>query len=54
MMKSVSGCERSRTQRNAAFRSSAAWPSMLNKPKKIGIWIIIGKHPPTGFTPCSL
>jgi hypothetical protein len=37
MTKSVSGCERSPTQRNDAFRNSAAWPSMLNKPKKIGI-----------------
>ena len=37
MTKSVSGCERSLTQRNVAFRNSATWPSMLNSPKKTGI-----------------
>lgn len=37
MVKSVSGWERSWTQKKRAFRNSAACPSMLKSPKKIGI-----------------
>ena len=46
-----SGEERSFTQRKLALRSSTACRSIVKRPKKIGIWIIIGRQPLTGLTP---
>ena len=49
-----SGCDRSVTQRKSAWRNSAADRSMKNRPRKIGIWIRMGRHPAAGLTLFSL
>ena len=52
--KSVSGAARSCTQRKEWRRSSTVVWKAVYMPKKIGIWMRIGRQPASGLIPWSL